>query len=375
MICEEALLLMSAKLDDALSPDEEKALAAHLAVCPACAELMKTLSGQDEQLAALREPAPAALKAGVLDRIAQAESTAKPKTQSLRRRWFGPGSALGAVAAVLVLLVGFGVISLPKWRSTDRATAMQENYNNIKDAEAVTGACAPAETNCPAEAVNESEEKASWNNSKSAADGAGLAGNVIQFPSLEATLESEGSSYCYYFRINKDQYASAADSSPELPCVMLSAEKDAAVLLYTDFDAQSLFTLLEREEPQLYAALAELEPETRDGLICYPTDCGTVLAIQEWLLSQLPHEEEMDSDLIEAETELMTHMEALDPGSESLYRIITWAPKDHPVSWPESWPADWADRLRTGDNWALFFPNEDYVPNVGKTAYLVFCDK
>ena len=48
MICEEAMALMSAKLDGALTPEQEEELAAHLAACPDCAKLMQTLRGNAE---------------------------------------------------------------------------------------------------------------------------------------------------------------------------------------------------------------------------------------------------------------------------------------------------------------------------------------
>ena len=109
MICEEAMALMSAKLDGELSPEQAEALGAHLEGCPDCGGLMRAMEGLDQKLAGLREPAPEGLKKGVLYRIDQATGKAK---QPALRRWFGPGTAIGAVAAVLVLLVGLGVIPL-----------------------------------------------------------------------------------------------------------------------------------------------------------------------------------------------------------------------------------------------------------------------
>ena len=57
MNCEEAKAHMSASLDGALSPAEEEALAAHLAICPACADLMKTLSPICTDLSDMKGPA------------------------------------------------------------------------------------------------------------------------------------------------------------------------------------------------------------------------------------------------------------------------------------------------------------------------------
>ncbi len=172
---------------------------------------------------------------------------------------------------------------------------------------------------------------------------------------------------------------SSGESDPQLVteefrnvCATLSAEEDAAVLLYTEFDSKSLFRLLETEQPELYALVEKLEPEERDGLLVFETDCGTVLAIHEWLLEHLPRSEIMDAGTEEAETRMRMRMEELDPGSGSLYRIITLEPPTHAVVWPESWPVGWAVRIRTEENWALFFPVEDYTPNEDKPAWLAF---
>ena len=69
---------------------------------------------------------------------------------------------------------------------------------------------------------------------------------------------------------------------------------------------------------------------------------------------------------------MKTQLEALDPGSTSLYRIISWDRSKRSVNWPADWAPDWAERMRDQENWRLFFPDEDYVPNGEKTAYLVF---
>lgn len=362
MICEEALLLMSAKLDGALTPDEEAALAEHLAACPACAELMETMRSLDTQLATLREPAPEGLKKGVIYRIDQATGKTKPA----RRGWFGPGTALSAVAAVLVLLVGLHVIPFPFSDSAKSESARSENavfYTGAAQAETISPQANGSLSQNPNEAIKP-ESEASRSDSALVETQCAETGNDLESPEQHV--------YRYASAAPDTSGTKSPTLEPEAACAKLSRDRASAVLYYADFDAQSLFALLETEEPQLYASLSELASETQDGLLCYETNCGTALAIQEWLLAQLPHEEDMDAALMDAETRMMSEMEVLDPGSGSLYRIITWAPKDHPIRWPESWPADWADRLRTGESWALYFPDESFVPNADKTAYLVF---
>ena len=118
MTCEQAMELLSPWLDGELDPELQNALEAHLEACPDCKALADALRGLDGAVAGLREPAPKSLKQGVLYKIDQATGKAKKS----KFRWFGPGTALGAVAAVLVLLVGLGVIPL-KGRSMDAEMA------------------------------------------------------------------------------------------------------------------------------------------------------------------------------------------------------------------------------------------------------------
>ena len=88
--------------------------------------------------------------------------------------------------------------------------------------------------------------------------------------------------------------------------------------------------------------------------------------------AELPKSVIMDADTVAAEASLNSRLEELDPGSGSLYRVVTWRASRHPVLWPEEWPEGWADRVRTEENWELFFPSEEYTPNTEKTAYLAF---
>ena len=346
MNCEEALALISAGLDGALSPAEAQALEAHLANCPDCAALARTLEGLEEKLPTLAEPAPEGLKKGVMYRIDQATGKAKPP----RRGWFGPGTALGAVAAVLVLLVGLKVIPLQR---TMNALSSMEN------AAPVQYAPQPAETaqlDAPATDISGHENRFnSWQSVK---------GSDKNFPASEdfagpQTEVGEG--------IDKPAAESLWDE-----CAALSREEDAMVLLYTEFSPESLFGLLETEAAPLYALTEEMPNAEENRLLRYETDCGTALAIQEWLVNNLPDSDSLDPVQISAEGQIKTQMEALDPGSSNLYRIIRVSQVREPIVWPESWPSDWADRLRTQENWALFYPAEDFVPQPDAPALLVF---
>jgi hypothetical protein len=175
------------------------------------------------------------------------------------------------------------------------------------------------------------------------------------------------------------------DETVRLLCADLSGQAEAPILLYTEFSADSLLDLLAEAEPELYDRLAEAEPTTpaevlgdestepdESGLTVFATDYETALAVQEWMLQNLPRSAELDADGQAEEQELLVRMEELDPESGALNRIVTWAPRTAEIDWPEDWPEDWAVRLRTGENWALFYPEEDFIPEAGDLALLVF---
>lgn len=362
MTCEDAPALISAKLDGELSPEETEALNAHLEACPACRQWMEAMAAVDRRVAALEEPAPEGLKKGVLYRIDQATGKAKKPG----RRWFGPGTALGAVAAVLVLLVGLGVIPFGN-KASARPMEEQQAPETVGRNDAVVF---PAETiggqyyYAPASELPFPEAEAPVQEDRPV-----QPTEPAEFPDSASPdwnrgepISSEGA---------PGPSKPAADSA-QLRCAALSENENAMVLLYTDFDAESVFGLLKTEEPALYALTEAMRSVEENGLQRYETDCGTALAIQEWLLAELPPAQTVSAEAISAERRVKVRMEALDPGSSSLRRVIRFSQAAREIDWPELWPADWADRLRAGESWELYFPDADYTPNSGKKAILVF---
>ncbi len=364
MTCEQAFELISLRLDGELDPEQSEALEAHLELCPECKRLAESLRGLDAQLSGLREPAPQSLKRGVLYRIDQATGKAKKP-----RRWFRPGTAIGAAAAILVLLVGLGVFSLKEPNAASPA----------KPASDADWIVAPADTASYQGGLSGEGQYFNFSPSGNLAlDGTQIipngtkayAGSVFENEASDTLSPEQAPGEALENREQPD--SSFADESLLDACAALSREEDAAVLFYRDLDAESLFKLLKAEQPKLYELVEGLEPEERDGMLVCETDCGTALAIQEWLLARLPRSESLDAAEEKAETSLMERMEELDPGSGNLYRIITVDQPERPVVWPEEWAEGWAERMRTGENWALFFPDEDYTPNAEKSAWLVF---
>lgn len=377
MICEEAFVLMNARLDGELDPEQAAALQAHLDACPACRRQMEALEALEQKLSALREPAPEGLKRGVLYRIDQA--TGKAKTP--KRRWFGPGTALGAVAAVLVLLVGLGVIPL-KGRADAQQPAADRTPSSVLTGDGRDGEPTAAPDTGAEEQEGDFEILVPSPDSKQLPYQPASTRPVSEDNALRPDETAPEAAATAIRPDNYYQSGGEGSDSREDPrpvsedlrerCAALSRDEDKAVLLYSEFSAESLLELLDTEAPKLSALLADCRQEERDGLLVFETDCGTVLAIHEWLLSNLPHSELMDGSALDAEMKLMQKMEELDPGSGSLYRVISWEPPTHPVAWPENWPTGWAVRLRTEENWGLFFPVEDYTPNADKPALLAF---
>lgn len=67
--CDQALELISARLDGPLSREESKELEEHLSACPACRALSDELALLHRELPTLAAQPPAGLKEGVMDQI------------------------------------------------------------------------------------------------------------------------------------------------------------------------------------------------------------------------------------------------------------------------------------------------------------------
>lgn len=386
MNCEQIYELLSARLDGALSAEDEARLQAHLDACPDCRRLYEAMASIEKKTAELAVPAPEGLKRGVMYRIRQESGKQKKK-----RGYWGAGTGFGLIAAVLVLLVGTGVIRLPRPQTAAKASAGGATVSHSSPS--AEKPAQPAE-----ETLAFALPQADGSDSSTGYffSPGSLIASAVQAPDSTAAPDTdlnspgEGSSV-----------SSGEDSSEGLPevrlpvrpvdemlrliCADLSGQAEAPILLYTEFSADSLLDLLAEAEPELYDRLVLAEPTTpaevlgdestepdESGLTVFATDYETALAVQEWLLQNLPRSAELDADGQAEEQELLVRMEELDPESGALNRIVTWAPRTAEIDWPEDWPEDWAVRLRTGENWALFYPEEDFIPEAGDLALLIF---
>ena len=117
MRCEEAMELLSAKLDGELDPQTDAALSRHLQTCEDCRRVWAAYCEIDAGIAALEAEPSAELYQGVMEIIRTAPAV---KPAKKRRPMWGVGTAVAA-AAVLFLLIGTGTVSLPKLDMAENA--------------------------------------------------------------------------------------------------------------------------------------------------------------------------------------------------------------------------------------------------------------
>ena len=386
MNCEQIYELLSARLDRALSVEDEARVQAHLDACPDCRRLYEAMASIEKKTAELAVPAPEGLKRGVMYRIRQESGKQKKK-----RGYWGAGTGFGLIAAVLVLLVGTGVIRLPRPQTAAKASAGGATVSHPSPS--AEKPAQPAEETLAfalPQADGSDSSTGYFFSPGSLITSAVQAPGSTAAPDTDLNSPGEGSSESSGEGSSKGLpevrgSVRPVDETVRLLCADLSGQAEAPILLYTEFSADSLLDLLAEAEPELYDRLAEAEPTTpaevlgdestepdESGLTVFATDYETALAVQEWMLQNLPRSAELDADGQAEERELLVRMEELDPESGALNRIVTWAPRTAEIDWPEAWPEDWAVRLRTGENWALFYPEEDFIPEAGDLTLLIF---
>ncbi|OUQ56387.1 hypothetical protein B5E56_12975 [Flavonifractor sp. An112] len=163
--CDEALELISARLDGPLTQEETARLEEHLSACPACRTLADDLESIHEELPYLAAEPPAELKEGVMNKIHTSKVT---PFQSKKRQWRWRSLASLAAVAALVL-VGAGVMD--QWRTGgfrggeqapgSISVAVESNLPAGGDEEGpVTREIVPQPTQAQAESGNQEDQTA-----------------------------------------------------------------------------------------------------------------------------------------------------------------------------------------------------------------------
>ncbi len=110
-MCDEKIQeLISGHLDGCNTPEQEAILHKHLITCPACNQKMKDYQKIQEVMGTLEKKVPASFSSDVVDAIAKDDL---PKPKPLKKLPFRYGTAIAAVAAALVLVIGSGKFGLP----------------------------------------------------------------------------------------------------------------------------------------------------------------------------------------------------------------------------------------------------------------------
>lgn len=125
MTCEEALVLLSGRLDGANTPEEDAQLEAHLQQCDRCRAVLEAYAAADAGLLTLEEEPPAELH----DRIMDAVRTEGIPVRRKRRR-----PAIFGLAAAAALALALGLSYLPKTPEEPAQPVPAQVNNALADA-------------------------------------------------------------------------------------------------------------------------------------------------------------------------------------------------------------------------------------------------
>ena len=127
--CNEALELLSAQLDGAVTIEEQTALEEHLSSCPECRTIQKELAAIDKALPELAQEPSKLLHDGVMQEIRR--QTRQKKERRPLLRFVG---VMAAAAALLAVLAGFQLVTLPGFDHGEAAVSMGDSLFPMDDA-------------------------------------------------------------------------------------------------------------------------------------------------------------------------------------------------------------------------------------------------
>ena len=329
MECGEALILISGHIDGQNAPQEEDALRAHLLTCPDCRALLRTYQDMEQNIAALNVPAPDGLASKIMAQI--------PKTRRKKRSpWLGIGASAGVAAAVLAVLIGTKTIPLPK-----RSGGITEAPHKAAQTEAgmpMLTISAPV-TEAPAE---DREDEAS-------ADGT-VPRNYKHAPGSGAIIDRELAL-----------------------CAGLSKDSYAAVLLYSGIDT-SFFEWLSDCAPELSERLrihSSSAVDSQTGIITVTSDYTTVTALHEWFRYVLLSEDSESVPEGDVRDEINAQFSVYGLDGSHIAACYDFPQDCLPAGWQKIFPRNFVEQWFTGENWRLFYPEENYQPDAEDLAYLV----
>ncbi len=347
MECSEVLTLLSGHIDTTNTEQEEAALQAHLAECADCRTLLKAYEDIDANVAELSVPAPENLVSSVMDKI-------KEPAKKTRSPWRSLGLSAGLVAAVLVLVIGARTFKLPQ---------ISENR-----AETVTDASVVATVGIGVDASLSVGGRPTETLANKQAEATELY-VPAEVNEVEPTEPADHQLDVGYGNSFKRHLGLPSAPAYLQQCMMMSEDNHAAVLLYDSID-ETFFDWLKEQEPELaerFETNSEITVDEETGAITVKSDYATVMALHEWMLSQMyVTEDPAQTDEITEEV-----LEELGLDKSMAERVFTFQPAEKAIVWPESWSEDFTLRWLTGENWRLFYPEEEYLPADNDLAFLV----
>lgn len=161
--CERYTALLSVRLDEELTEQEERELEAHLAVCPACRAWESQLAAIHSAFPQVEEvPAPEGFAQGVMDRVRASEDAKLKVVPLFRRPRF---KALAGLAACFVLCLGVyqaGLLGQTRQETVQMTAAAGGQMSEESQPAPSMFAAAPAESDAAAgsEARNTPQSRA-----------------------------------------------------------------------------------------------------------------------------------------------------------------------------------------------------------------------
>lgn len=184
MRCEEALELLSARLDGELTAQEEQELEDHLSACPACRGLAEELSALHLSFEDLEDtPAPEDFAGRVMERVRELER--KKKVLPLFRR--PQVRALAGLAACAVVCAGLYAAS----------RAQDAGWNGVAENFQPAAQCESAPENGERSAVTEAESKDLPKESLTTGAAAGGPGQDLAMDAAGDEMEPDMAPYVY----------------------------------------------------------------------------------------------------------------------------------------------------------------------------------
>ena len=408
MHCEAVFELISGHIDGVNNPREEAALQAHLAECEACRNTLAAMLELELDVRSLQAEPPVSLKENVMRKISREAAENEPKLPaakqqtgtekkqrelpaSKKRRWLPTVYAIGAAAAMLALVLGTGLIKLPKLNAnyaskdaaaegvTDAPAAaapedadanqfMEDAYEAAEEempevyAEHVAGVteAAPGFANgAPAEPAQEGpipvEEPAQEDGASSQVE------HSIETPTEGGSILTVPSPADTKIDTRKRIMSSGVTDSDDLDfCTELCQENKTPTLILSGPD-ESFLTLLKLLAPDLCKCLDRDEARQEENRLVFTANFDDAVALAEWMQLILP---KTGNDVDEASVRQLFDY---DPEGDCLKALAEFPEGKSLTMMRDIFTA----LFGTENNWSFLYPDSDYTPSAEDTAYIV----